>query len=72
MLSEDFFDIVFINLSLCLQESQLRLSKRLLKIGFDIDQGSIFSSLSAARSVIEKRKLNPYYILEDVALEVLY
>lgn len=51
------------------KESKARLSKRLSTIGFDIDQASIFSSLSAARSVIIERKLNPYYVLDDAALE---
>ena len=39
-------------------------------MGFEIDQEHIFSSLSAARSVIKQRQLNPYLILEDAAMEV--
>ena len=39
-------------------------------MGFEIDQDHIFSSLSAARSVINQRQLNPYLILEDAAMEV--
>ena len=40
------------------------------QMGFEIDQEHIFSSLSAARSVIKQRQLNPYLILEDAAMEV--
>ena len=51
------------------KESQNRVSKRLDQIGFNIETKQIFSSLSAARHLIDERKLKPLLILEDAALE---
>lgn len=38
-------------------------------MGFDINKNEIFSSLGAARELIETRKLNPYLLIDDNALE---
>ena len=46
------------------------MAKRLDQIGFNIETEQIFSSLSAARHLIDERKLKPMLILEDAALEV--
>ena len=41
----------------------------ILLFGFDINKEEIFSSLMAAKQVIQKLKLKPYLILEEEAKE---
>ena len=45
------------------------LHSRLTSIGFDIEEGQIFTSLVAARDLLQNEKLKPHFLLEDVALE---
>ena len=59
------FTFIYLN-----QESRHRLWTRLNQLGFNIAKDDIFSSLTSARSLIEKRHLKPYFILEDAAMEV--
>ena len=51
------------------QESKSDLVSRLTGMGFDISQRQIFTSLTAARAVIEREGLTPYLMLEDSAME---
>uniref|UniRef100_A0A914WAQ6 Haloacid dehalogenase-like hydrolase domain-containing protein 2 n=1 Tax=Plectus sambesii TaxID=2011161 RepID=A0A914WAQ6_9BILA len=51
------------------KESIGRLHSRLQKIGFDIAKHEIFTSMSAARRLVENERLRPMLLLEDVALE---
>lgn len=51
------------------KESKNCLLKRLTKIGFDIQSQEIFTSLTAARLVIEKKELRPFMMVDDRALE---
>jgi hypothetical protein len=52
------------------KESQNFLFGRLNTLGFDIAKDEVFSSLGAARDLIQKRQLRPLLMLEPEALEV--
>lgn len=39
------------------------------KLGFDIKKDEIFGSLAAAREIIYSRKLNPFLMIDDAAME---
>ena len=51
------------------KESRRLLCKRLQKIGFSIEEREIFTSLTAARQFVVDRKLKPYLLVDDAALE---
>ncbi|PAV62950.1 hypothetical protein WR25_03853 [Diploscapter pachys] len=51
------------------KESKNNLHNRLRKAGFKIDKSEIFSSLSAARKLIDEKKYRPMLFLEEEALE---
>lgn len=51
------------------KESKRVLLDRLLKIGFSIKEDQVFTSLTAARNLIDKRKLSPLLLIDDKALE---
>ncbi|XP_063987804.1 haloacid dehalogenase-like hydrolase domain-containing protein 2 [Diachasmimorpha longicaudata] len=51
------------------KESKSCLYDRLNKLGFDIAKNEIFSSLGAAREVLQARKLNPFLMIDDAAME---
>lgn len=51
------------------KESKRVLLERLTKIGFDITADEIFTSLTAAKRLIEMRKLSPLMLVDDKALE---
>ncbi|XP_047487427.1 haloacid dehalogenase-like hydrolase domain-containing protein 2 [Penaeus chinensis] len=51
------------------KESKRKLHERLTKIGFDIHKDEIFTSLTAARQLIDKRNLRPYMLIADAAKE---
>ncbi|XP_027223537.2 haloacid dehalogenase-like hydrolase domain-containing protein 2 isoform X3 [Penaeus vannamei] len=51
------------------KESKRKLHERLSRIGFDIHKDEIFTSLTAARQLIDKRNLRPYMLIADAAKE---
>ncbi|KAJ8670741.1 hypothetical protein QAD02_002000 [Eretmocerus hayati] len=51
------------------KESKNVLYNRLVTLGFDIKKDEIFSSLAAARNIVESRKLNPFLLIDDKAME---
>ncbi|KAK7791161.1 hypothetical protein R5R35_013328 [Gryllus longicercus] len=51
------------------KESRQVLYDRLLKLGFEINKDEIWSSLWAARDLLANRKLSPYLMVSDDALE---
>ncbi|CAG0886844.1 unnamed protein product [Darwinula stevensoni] len=51
------------------KESKRVLFERLIQLGFSIDQSEIFTSLTAARSLVERKELRPHLMLEPEALE---
>ncbi|CAH1789818.1 unnamed protein product [Owenia fusiformis] len=51
------------------KESKLSLYKRLKNMGFDIKMDEIFTSLTAARQLVETRKLRPMLILTEEAMD---
>ncbi|XP_042877540.1 haloacid dehalogenase-like hydrolase domain-containing protein 2 [Penaeus japonicus] len=51
------------------KESKRKLHERLSRIGFDIEKEEIFTSLTAARQLIDKRNLRPYMLIADAAKE---
>ncbi|XP_014287733.1 haloacid dehalogenase-like hydrolase domain-containing protein 2 [Halyomorpha halys] len=51
------------------KESRRILHERLTKLGFDIKQDEIFTSLWAARDLVKKESLRPMYFLDDAAME---
>ncbi|XP_074661679.1 haloacid dehalogenase-like hydrolase domain-containing protein 2 [Tubulanus polymorphus] len=51
------------------KESLNRLHERLCSLGFDLSKDDIFTSLTAARRLVERRRLRPRLFLEEVALE---
>ena len=51
------------------KESKKALISRLTEMGFDISPRQIFTSLTAARSLVERAGLTPHLMLEDSALE---
>merc|ERR1719431_1452076 len=51
------------------KESRYSLMNRLHKLGFDIEEREMLTSLTAAKMKVEKDKLRPLFFLEDSALE---
>lgn len=51
------------------KESKRILHERLQAAGFKIENNEIFTSLTAARNLIETKRLRPLLILEEEALE---
>lgn len=51
------------------KESKETLLRRLTGIGFDIKAEEVFTSLTAARRLIDQRKLRPMLLLQQDALE---
>lgn len=51
------------------KESTKSLYERLRKIGFQLEQNEIYSSLSATVTYVTKNNLNPFYILSKDALQ---
>lgn len=51
------------------KESKRTLLNRLNKIGFDISDGEVFTSLSAARQLVVRRQLRPMLLLQHDALQ---
>lgn len=51
------------------KESRSLLLDRLTKIGFDIKSEEVFTSLTAARKLIDSRDLSPLMLLDEKALE---
>ncbi|CAN7980497.1 unnamed protein product [Ixodes pacificus] len=51
------------------KESRKCLHKRLACLGFKIDENEMFSSLTAARSYVETRKLRPYLMVAEASME---
>ncbi|XP_039615600.1 haloacid dehalogenase-like hydrolase domain-containing protein 2 [Polypterus senegalus] len=51
------------------KECKRTLFERLKKMEFDIREDEIFTSLSAARSLVEQKQLRPLLLVEDSALE---
>ncbi|XP_071537931.1 haloacid dehalogenase-like hydrolase domain-containing protein 2 [Panulirus ornatus] len=51
------------------KESKRILHERLTSIGFSIDKEEIFTSLTAARQLIDTRNLQPYMLIADAAKE---
>ncbi|XP_033981905.1 haloacid dehalogenase-like hydrolase domain-containing protein 2 [Trematomus bernacchii] len=51
------------------KESKRSLVERLQRLDFHIQEKEIFTSLSAARSLVERKQLRPLLLLEDSALE---
>ena len=49
------------------KESKQSLHERLTRIGFEIDQDEIFTSLTAARKFVEKKNARPFLILSEDA-----
>ncbi|KAL2099909.1 hypothetical protein ACEWY4_004303 [Coilia grayii] len=51
------------------KECKRNLLERLQKLNFDIQEQEIFTSLTAARNLLEQRKVRPLLLVEDSALE---
>ncbi|XP_076140054.1 haloacid dehalogenase-like hydrolase domain-containing protein 2 [Alosa pseudoharengus] len=51
------------------KECKRNLLERLRKLNFDIQEHEIFTSLTAARNLLEQRKVRPLLLVEDSALE---
>ncbi|XP_008324338.1 haloacid dehalogenase-like hydrolase domain-containing protein 2 [Cynoglossus semilaevis] len=51
------------------KESRRSLYERLLRLNFDLQEQEIFTSVSAARSLLEQNQHRPLLLLEDSALE---
>uniref|UniRef100_H2M8R5 Haloacid dehalogenase-like hydrolase domain-containing protein 2 n=1 Tax=Oryzias latipes TaxID=8090 RepID=H2M8R5_ORYLA len=51
------------------KESKRNLLERLHRLNFDVQENEIFTSLSAARSLIEQKNHRPLLLVEDSALE---
>ena len=45
------------------------LHQKLTSLGFEIDRSEIFTSLSAARQLVETKQVRPFLLLEDSAKE---
>ncbi|RXG67223.1 cytochrome P450 2L1 [Armadillidium vulgare] len=50
------------------KESKQTLLSRLTRIGFNIEEKEVFTSLTAARKLLENRNLRPFYMLSEDAL----
>lgn len=51
------------------KESKSSLLARLTRMGFTVESKEVFTSLTAAKSLVEKKKLRPLLFLEDSVLE---
>ncbi|XP_045922749.1 haloacid dehalogenase-like hydrolase domain-containing protein 2 isoform X4 [Micropterus dolomieu] len=51
------------------KESKRNLLERLQRLNFDVQEKEIFTSLSAARSLLEQKQHRPLLLVEDSALE---
>ncbi|KAG9093260.1 hypothetical protein FS749_014750 [Ceratobasidium sp. UAMH 11750] len=51
------------------KESTASLVKSLHKMGFDVREGEVFTSLGAAREVVRRQKLNPFFLISASARE---
>ncbi|KDQ18648.1 hypothetical protein BOTBODRAFT_29028 [Botryobasidium botryosum FD-172 SS1] len=51
------------------KESTRALTERLKNMGIEVKAGELYTSLIAARDLVEQRKLRPYYLLSPSALE---
>ncbi|XP_028829887.1 haloacid dehalogenase-like hydrolase domain-containing protein 2 isoform X2 [Denticeps clupeoides] len=51
------------------KECKRYLLERLQKLNFDIEERELFTSLTAARNLLEQRKVRPLLLVEDSALE---
>lgn len=51
------------------KESKRKLLERLRRLNFDLQEKEIFTSLSAARSLLEQKEHRPLLLVEDGALE---
>jgi HAD superfamily hydrolase (TIGR01458 family) len=51
------------------KESRARLASRLTRLGFDISENEMHTSLSVARDLVVKNSLNPLLFLEPEAME---
>ncbi|XP_005103194.1 haloacid dehalogenase-like hydrolase domain-containing protein 2 isoform X2 [Aplysia californica] len=51
------------------KESKAVLMRRLLKIGFDVSEEDVFTSLSAARQLVDAQNLRPYLLVDEKAME---
>ena len=51
------------------KESKSRLHDKLTRLGFDIKRDEIFTSLTAARKLVESKQLRPFCLLQDDAME---
>lgn len=51
------------------KESKETLFSRLIALGFDIGASEVFTSLTAAQCIVEKRHYRPLLLLEDDALK---
>ncbi|KAJ0057730.1 hypothetical protein NL108_014398, partial [Boleophthalmus pectinirostris] len=51
------------------KESKRNLLERLQRLNFDVQEKEIFTSLTAARSLLEQRQHRPLLLVEDSALE---
>ncbi|NWW51685.1 HDHD2 protein, partial [Pedionomus torquatus] len=50
------------------KECKKDLLERLTKLGFDIKENEIFTSLTAARNLLEQRQVRPLLLVDDKAL----
>lgn len=50
------------------KESKQDLLERLRKLEFDISENEIFTSLTAARSLLEQKQVRPMLLVDDRAL----
>ena len=50
------------------KESKTTLLNRLKSLGFQIDEAEVFTSLTAARRLVEAQHLRPFCLLEDDAM----
>ena len=51
------------------KESKSGLHNKLTRLGFDIKHDEIFTSLTAARRLVEMENLRPFCLLQDEAME---
>ncbi len=51
------------------KESKSSLLRLVNSLGLEIERNELFTSLTAARNLIDKKLLRPYFFLEDEALE---
>ena len=51
------------------KESKRAVLGKLHKIGFNLNSDQVFTSTTAARNLIDKRKLSPLLLIDDKTLE---